>query len=323
MGIAPLTSVLYDDPRTGLRAGVTPMQALVQNPLADGRRYLEREEEQALVRRMTAGDDVARHQLILAHDGLVTMVARRMRQYRRGPIPADVRQEGYLGLCRAADKFDPAKGVRFLTYAYHWVRVSLFDHLLRNRSAACGEATTRAFRAVFFGAGQAMRDGHRGDDLAHALKVSPEQLAQILPRVFGSDVHLDTPMPDGRPFMDALVDGTPSPEDRAAERESADLSKAMIQRGLGRLSPRERRIITARHLSDRRQTLETIGAKMGVSRERIRQIEAKALNKLRAAMGAQSSERTRRVVASRAWRDRPSDAASAHRADGMPASREA
>ena len=245
---------------------------------------LERDHEMTLARRWRDDDDVdAMHELVIAYSRLVIGAAARYRGY--GLAMGDLMQEGLVGLMIAAERFDPDRGVRFSTYAGWWLRSSMQDFILRNWSVV-RTGTTSAQKTLFFNLRRLRArlgddvDGRLSDAarirIASELRVGVSDVEQMEMRLAANDHSLNLPVGaegDGE-WQDLLVDDAPSPEDNAV--------------ALAELSARERKIIRARRLSDDAETLVTIGRRLGISKERVRQIEQRALAKLKVSILRQS-----------------------------------
>ncbi len=259
--------------------------------------YLEREEERSLAERWKSGRDTAAlHRLAASHMRLVLAVAARYRRYELAL--QDLVQEGNVGMLEAAARFDPAREVRFSTYATWWIRASIQDYILRNWSIVRG-GTSSGQKALFFNlrrirARLAQHDGGRDPrqafaDIARALGVSPGEVEMMNARLSGPDVSLNAPIPggDGREDSergDFLVDGAPLPDETAGESIDGARRQDALRSALATLDARELRIIRERRLKDEPATLDELGQALGVSKERVRQLETRALAKLRAAM---------------------------------------
>ncbi|WP_306259154.1 RNA polymerase factor sigma-32 [Pararhizobium sp. IMCC21322] len=258
--------------------------------------YLEREEEHQLaVRWKEAGDQEALHKLTSAHMRLVISVAGKFRYF--GLSMSDLIQEGHVGLLEAAARFDPAREVRFSTYATWWIRASIQDHILRNWSIVRG-GTSSAQKSLFFNlrrlrakltqANGGVPTHETFTEIASAIGVSVKDVANMNSRLSGPDMSLNAPLTesDGESAdrQDFLVDETPNqgvtvPEAMDRERRSSWLKSAMTV-----LSERELRIVRDRRLSEEGATLESLGNSLGISKERVRQIECRALEKLKTAL---------------------------------------
>ena len=249
------------------------------------------QEEHRLSRRWrTMEDRAALARLIQAHIGLVVKIATEFRN--SGPSLEDLIQEGNLGLTIAARRFDPSQGTRLATYATYWIRACMMEHVVRSHGPV-RIGTTRAQRKIFFGLGRARRrierDGQpaTAEALARALGVEQEEIEAMTPRLAGRDMSLDAPrsVDDDREVGALLAQDAPNPEELVAGTEEEDTRKHRLLEGLKVLDPRERAIIKARHMSPQPATLEALGKKFRVSRERVRQIEMRAISKLRVACG--------------------------------------
>ena len=251
------------------------------------REPLSLEEECRLSRRwQTVEDRDALERLVEAHLGLVISIARDFRS--SGPSMEDLIQEGNLGLTIAARRFDPQKATRLATYATYWIRACMMELVLRSHGPV-RIGTTRSQRKVFFGLGRARRKLERSgqtvdsEALATLLGVESQDVESMTTRLQGRDVSLDAPrsVDDAREVSSLVAEGGPSPEDMVAGVEELDSRKSSLLEGLNVLDARERAIIRARHICARPATLASVGKKFGISRERVRQLELRALQKLR------------------------------------------
>ncbi len=243
-----------------------------------GIRPLDFDAERSLALAWRAGDDHAGDALVSASLPFVIRVAN---EYRRWGVPMeDLIQQGNLGLLKAAQKFEPARDCRLITYAVYWIRAEIRDYVMRSyRMVRLG--TTRTERA-------AVRAYRRAgaDDAAEWIAASGMPAARaerLLPLLRQQDVALDAPVAvdSSSSFGDRLEGGLASPEDEASNAESTSFVRAVLDDALAVLSERERFIIDARILSDEPQTLEQLGNTLGVSKERVRQIEERAREKLK------------------------------------------
>jgi RNA polymerase sigma-32 factor len=261
--------------------------------------YLEREEEQELaIRWRDHKDPDALHQLTTAYMRLVISIATKFRHY--GLPMGDLIQEGNVGLMQAAARFDPDREVRFSTYAVWWIRSQIQDYVLRNWSIV-RTGTTSSQKSLFFnlrrlramlddGAAQRLSPENRAE-IAVKLKVRPDEVESMESRLSGSDFSLNTAMSDasddGADWLDMLADDRSQPEEDAIETLDGEHRRAWLDGALKTLNERELAIIRARRLTDDDSvTLEELGNEMGISKERVRQIEARALEKLKAALVA-------------------------------------
>lgn len=259
--------------------------------------FLEREEEKALaVAWRDRGDRRALHKLTAAHMRLVIALAAKFRHY--GLPVADLVQEGHVGLLEAAARFAPERDVRFSTYATWWIRASIQDYVLRNWSIVRG-GTSSTQKALFFNLrrlrARLARDPHAVSSsdayqtIANALRVSRSDVEMMDSRLSGSDISLNAQLVDddssgSAQRMDFLVDDHPLPDEVVEETLDADRRAKWLRDALAILSERELRIVRERRLTDNLVTLETLGEKLGISKERVRQIESRALMKLRRAL---------------------------------------
>ncbi len=271
-------------------AGARMMKAARNAP------YLERDEEHDLaIRWAEAKDQQALHRLTSAHMRLVIAVAAKFR--RHGLQMNDLIQEGNVGLLEAAARFDPHRGVRFSTYATWWIRASIQDHILRNWSIVRGGTSSnqkslffnlRRLRARISRAGKPVSSQALYTELADAIGVSIADVATMDSRLSGPDLSLNMTMSadeeSGAERQDFLVDGQPLPDERVEGMIDGERRSAWLNDALGVLNPREKRIIERRRLAEDGATLEHLGSELGISKERVRQIENRALEKLRHAL---------------------------------------
>lgn len=256
--------------------------------------YLDREEEYALAWRWKhEADEKAMHLLARAHMRLVIALAVRFRHY--GLSLADLIQEGHVGLLEAAARFEPERDVRFSTYATWWIRAAMQNYILHNWSIVRG-GTSSAQKALFFnlrriraklaqGSGAAA-DSSAFGQIAQALGVSSAEVEFMDARLSGTDVSLDAPFSDSESYsqrerMATLVDDRPRPDEEALLAIDTDRQLAWLNEALTALSDRERRIVRERRLAEETATLEALGDRLGISKERVRQIECRAMEKLR------------------------------------------
>ena len=253
--------------------------------------YLRRDDERALAERWRdARDEQALSALTRAHMRLVVAMAARYRRY--GLPMADLMQEGHIGLLEAAARFEPERDIRFSTYASWWIRAAIQDFVLRNWSIVRG-GTSSAQKSLFFNLRRirARLAREHPEEAAHAtlarvareLGVAAADVAAMDARLSGADMQLDAPMSgeDGPTRGESLIDPAPRPDEIVAERIDAERRRAELQRALLGLNQRELRIVRERRLREDGVTLEALGARLGISKERVRQIEARALDKLR------------------------------------------
>ena len=257
---------------------------------------LSQEEERDLARRWRRAQDLeAARQLVLSHLRLVVSVARGYLGY--GLPHADLIQEGNVGLMKAVKRFDPERGVRLVSFAIHWIKAEIHEYILRNWRLV-KVATTKAQRKLFFNL-RSMRNGlaplgaREARRIATELRVKPEEVLEMETRLSGRDMAFDADDEDeGYAPANYLADESAEPSRELEARESERLDAATLKRALEALDPRSRRIIEARWLKERKAaTLHQLAAEFGVSAERIRQLEAKALEKMKRLMQAQGAPR--------------------------------
>lgn len=283
-----------DDPETQ-RANLSFIKASMREPL------LSRDHEFELARKWReSSDERALHDLVRAYTRLVIATAARFRNY--GLPMGDLVQEGNVGLMQAASRFEPDREVRFSTYAAWWIRSAMQDYILRNWSIV-RTGTTAAQKSLFFnlrrlrariesmsqpgmaGGGSGLtREGREW--IANELQVDVGEVEAMEMRLSGSDQSLNAPVADGSDddWQDFLADQRPSPEDVVTGMRDARTRSQWLAEALGELSPRERTIIQERRLREEGATLEELGRELGVSKERVRQLEHRALQKLRQSM---------------------------------------
>jgi len=256
--------------------------------------FLEREEEKQLALNWRdQGDRHALHKLTSAHMRLVIALAAKFRHY--GLPLTDLVQEGHVGLLKAAARFTPERDVRFSTYATWWIRASIQDYVLRNWSIVRG-GTSSSQKALFFNLrclrAKLARDprmqssGAAFREISKALGVSCADVETMDARLSGSDVSLNAQLVDddaagSAQRMDFLVDDQPLPDEVVEQNVDTDRRVQWLQDALAILSDRELRIVQERRLTEESVTLEMLGDKLGISKERVRQIENRALSKLR------------------------------------------
>jgi RNA polymerase sigma-32 factor len=265
---------------------------------------LEPDEEYMLAKRYKEhGDRDAAHRLVTSHLRLVAKIAMGYRGY--GLPIGEVISEGNVGLMQAVKRFEPEKGFRLATYAMWWIRASIQEYILRSWSLV-KMGTTANQKRLFFNLRkvksqiQALQDGDLRPDqvqaIATKLGVTTEDVVSMNRRL-GGDASLNAPLrADGEAsgeWQDWLVDETPDQEERLAESEELNSRRKLLRDAIGVLNDREKRIFEARRLSDDPATLEDLSTEFGVSRERVRQIEVRAFEKVQKAVrkGAKDLER--------------------------------
>jgi len=256
---------------------------------------LEPHEEYMLAKRWREhGDRQAAHKLVTSHLRLVAKIAMGYRGY--GLPIGEVISEGNVGLMQAVKRFEPDKGFKLATYAMWWIRASIQEYILRSWSLV-KMGTTASQKKLFFNLRKAksrisaLDDGDLRDDqvdtISRRLGV-PKQDVIEMNRRLGGDASLNAPLREEGEgeWQDWLVDESIDQETRLAEREESDARLDALKSALSVLNPRERRIFEARRLADEPITLEELSAEFGVSRERVRQIEVRAFEKVQAAVKA-------------------------------------
>jgi RNA polymerase sigma-32 factor len=265
---------------------------------------LAKDEEFMLAKRWKEHEDPeAAHRMVTSHLRLVAKIAMGYRGY--GLPIGEVISEGNVGLMQAVKKFEPDKGFRLATYAMWWIRASIQEYILRSWSLV-KIGTTAAQKKLFFNLRRAkseisaLEEGDLHPDhveqIATKLGVLNEEVVSMNRRLAGGDASLNAPMraDSESEWQDWLADDTtPSQESVLAENEEHSIRMSLLDEAMKELSDRERRILTERRLKEESTTLEDLAAQYGVSRERVRQIEVRAFEKLQKAMTAASRERER------------------------------
>lgn len=256
---------------------------------------LTREEEVDLAKRSVAGDRAAMARLIKAHRRFVVKIARKYRNY--GLPMNDLVQEGTIGFIQAVKRFDPSRDVRLNTYAMWWIRASIQDHVIRSWSLV-RVGTTAAQKALFFKLRRMMAELRGGADALGEEFLSPlakrfgmplKEARTVAMRASSLDQSLNRPIgrEDPEEWLAQVPDQQPTPEDNVVAASDRHFWNGLLARAFAALSPRERAIIRGRYLRERGQTREAIGRELGISKERVRQLEARALAKLRQFLGPQ------------------------------------
>lgn len=283
-----------DDPQTK-KANLGYIRSSMSEPL------LERDHEFELAARWRDHqDERALHELVRSYTRLVVAMASRFRNY--GLPLGDLIQEGNVGLMTAAARFEPERGVRFSTYASWWIRSSIQDYVLRNWSIV-RTGTTAAQKSLFFNLRRlrAQIEGGQAESpasesrrkIAEELNVSLRDVEEMEGRMAGKDQSLNARISDENEgeWQNFLADDRPNPEEVAIALRDSKTRSAWLAQALGELSDREQTIIRQRHLKYETVTLEDLGRQLGVSKERVRQLEARAMDKLRHSIGRRMHDR--------------------------------
>ncbi len=249
-------------------------------------------------------DEQALHRLITAYMRLAISMASKFRRY--GAPMNDLIQEASLGLMKAADKFDPDRGVRFSTYAVWWIKASIQDHVMRNWSMV-RTGSTSSQKSLFFNmrrvqarlereaeANGAALEGHvLRQMIATEVGVPLHDVEMMQGRLSGSDFSLNATQSaedEGREWIDVLEDDGVQAEETVANNHDRETLREWLLSALGALNDRERFIVRERKLREEPRTLESLGDELGLSKERVRQLEAAAFGKMRRTLEGQSAE---------------------------------
>lgn len=277
------------DDQTTQRANLDYIRASMAEPL------LEKDHELDLARRWRdKGDEKALHELVRSYTRLVVSAAAKFRNY--GLPMGDLIQEGNIGLMQAANRFEPERELRFSTYANWWIRSAMQDYILRNWSIV-RTGTTAAQKSLFFNlrrlrakierskGAEGLNDEDRAK-IATELKVNLKDVEDMEGRMSGSDSSLNATLGDDgeEEWQNFLKDDRPNPEEIVTQMKDARTRSKWLADALGTLSDREQKIIRDRHLQYETVTLEDLGKELGVSKERVRQLEARAMEKLKAGL---------------------------------------
>ncbi len=286
---------MANTPRGGLPAALSPEQGLSRY-LSEIRKFpmLEKNEEFMLARKWAEDNDTsAAERMVTSHLRLVAKIAMGYRGY--GLPMAEVISEGNVGLMQAVKKFDPDKGFRLATYAMWWIRAAIQEYILRSWSLV-KLGTTAAQKKLFFnlrrlkGEMKALDEGdlrpEQAQLIAEKLNVTEAEVYSMNGRMSGSDASLNVPMgADGdMEWQDWLADDDQGQAETFADRQELDARMTLLSAAMEDLTERERHILTERRLIDEPKTLEDLSEHYGVSRERIRQIEVRAFEKLQKTM---------------------------------------
>jgi RNA polymerase sigma-32 factor len=241
---------------------------------------LPREEERALTRRWRAGEKRAGERIVEACLPFVISIAL---EYRRWSVPLeDIIQQGNIGLLRAAEKFDPERDVRLATYAAYWIRAEIREFVVRAYRVVRLGTTKNERRAL-----RAYRTTRESDPekLAAMSGLQPERVAMLLPVLAGREASLELSADGQGSVGDRLASDGPDPEEETAESEQRSRAKNAVRLALDTLSERERLIARERLMSEDPLTLQALGEMLGVSKERVRQLEERTRTKLRGCLG--------------------------------------
>jgi RNA polymerase sigma-32 factor len=260
---------------------------------------LETDEEFMLAKRWREhGDVAAAHRLVTSHLRLVAKIATGYRGY--GLPLGELISEGHVGMMQAVKRFEPDRGFRLATYAMWWIRASIQEYILHSWSLV-KLGTTAAQKKLFFnlrklkGRLQALDEGDLApetvSEIARQLNVSEDDVVSMNRRLAGPDHSLNVPVDgaDGSSWQDWLVDGSDDQEQTLAESEELERRRGLLGHALGRLNERERRIFCERRLEDDPLTLEQLSKEYGISRERVRQIEVRAFEKVQKAVKSRAA----------------------------------
>ncbi|WP_293209613.1 RNA polymerase sigma factor RpoH [Parvibaculum sp.] len=256
---------------------------------------LEPQQEYMLAKRWKEHEDTeAAHQLVTSHLRLVAKIAMGYRGY--GLPIGEVISEGNVGLMQAVKRFEPEKGFRLATYAMWWIRASIQEYILRSWSLV-KMGTTAAQKKLFFnlrkvkGQIQAIEDGdlhpEQVKEISERLGVTEDEVISMNRRMAGPDNSLNAPLrqdSESGEWQDWLVDDAADQEATLGESEEMELRREMLAAAMETLNEREMHILTERRLKDEPATLEDLSQEYGISRERVRQIEVRAFEKLQKAM---------------------------------------
>lgn len=249
-------------------------------------------------------DERALHRLITAYMRLAISMAGKFRRY--GAPMNDLIQEATLGLMKAADKFDPDRGVRFSTYAVWWIKASIQDYVMRNWSLV-RTGSTSSQKSLFFNLRRVQAKIER-EAQQQGVRLAPHELRDLVAaeigvpvadvemmegRLSGSDFSLNATQSsedEGREWIDALEDDRDGAATEVELRHDAEMLKQWLMTAMTALNPREQFIVRERKLREEPRTLESLGHELGLSKERVRQLEAAAFGKMRRSLESQSPE---------------------------------
>ena len=249
---------------------------------------LTREEEFELAKRWKDTKDVkSAHALVTANLRFVVKIANEYKGY--GLKLIELIQEGNVGLMQGIKRFDPDRGFRLVSFAVHWIRAYIHQYIMRSLSVVRMGAG-RAQRKLFYKLGEIRALLNKGVDdrdsarreMAERLKVDVVEIEEVEARLVQPDISVDAPLGDeGHSLVNTLTDGTDNVEEQVAEAELHQRASGSLHKAMGHLGTREREIVQARFLQEDPPALQVLGEHYGISRERVRQLEARALQKLR------------------------------------------
>ncbi|AKT43999.1 sigma-70 family RNA polymerase sigma factor [Chondromyces crocatus] len=241
------------------------------------RQPLTAEEERALSVRWKAGEREAGRRII---EGCLPHVMLIARQYARWGTPMeDLVQQGNIGLLKACERFEPERGHRLVTFAKFWVRAEIRDYVFRNHRVVGLGSSKEERRAVRYFRQSFVNDPEM---LAEKTGVSARRAHALLPLLSGPEMPFDSPLhADGRPLSDVLTDSAASPEEEICQADERAHLESAVKTALSELSPREQQIVERHLMSEEVETLSQLGAAFGVSKERIRQVEERAMKRMR------------------------------------------
>ena len=249
-------------------------------------------------------DEEALHRLLTAYMRLAISMASKFKRY--GAPMNDLIQEASVGLMKAADKFDPDRGVRFSTYAVWWIKASIQDYVMRNWSMV-RTGSTSSQKSLFFNMRRVQARLER-EAAAEGRELDRQEMRELIAievcvplhdvemmegRLSGSDFSLNATQSsedEGREWIDALEDNGPQAAETVENSHDNDTLRQWLMTALSALNDREQFIVRERKLRDDPRTLESLGTELGLSKERVRQLEAAAFGKMRKSLEAQSSE---------------------------------
>jgi RNA polymerase sigma-32 factor len=253
---------------------------------------LSKDGEYDLAKRLKENNDLDAAQMLITSN--LRNVVRIAMNYKGYGLPLeDIVQEGTIGLMVAVKKYDPEKGYRLMTYAAWWIKAMIHDYILKFFSTV-RVGTTKLQKKLFYGLNRLVKDEHVEDQtidkrsraISVKLSVNPKEVEEIISRLSSRDQSLDSPVAtdSDSSFLDFLADTKSNPEDKYIEKERINHVKSHIETALSMLSDRERDIAESRLMEDHPETLESLGNRYNISKERIRQIENAVRIKLKDAL---------------------------------------